>query len=98
VTFGFDLSEEATDYLIAAVDLVATHGWRMVPLYRFDETTGSWAHRDTRAGNHRIADLLDDHPHEDRIVVGSNDVYAEYRAAATAIFESPQLFNQPSLS
>ncbi|MDG4830582.1 aminotransferase class V-fold PLP-dependent enzyme [Solwaraspora sp. WMMD1047] len=96
VTFGFDLSEEATDYLIAAVDLVATHGWRMVPLYRFDETTGSWAHRDTRASTHRIADLLDDHAHEDRIVVGSNDVYAEYRAAATAIFESPQLFNQPS--
>ena len=28
-----------------AVDLVATHGWLLLPEYRFDPTTGLWRHR-----------------------------------------------------
>jgi hypothetical protein len=28
------------------VDLVATEGWKLLPLYRFDPVTGLWRHRD----------------------------------------------------
>jgi hypothetical protein len=33
------------DYVVAAVDLVAEHGWRLLPDYRFDPATGLWRHR-----------------------------------------------------
>ncbi|MEU9385144.1 hypothetical protein AB0D38_31125, partial [Streptomyces sp. NPDC048279] len=32
--------------LIDAVDLIATHGHRLLPDYRFDAHTGQWHHRD----------------------------------------------------
>ena len=32
-------------YVIAAVRLVARVGWRLLPDYRFDPTTGLWHHR-----------------------------------------------------
>ena len=31
---------------LEAVDLVATEGWKLLPLYRFDPVTGLWRHRD----------------------------------------------------
>jgi hypothetical protein len=34
------------EYVVEAVDLVATHGWRLLPSYRFDPATGLWRHRD----------------------------------------------------
>ena len=34
------------DYIVDAVDLVATHGWRLLADYRFDPVTGLWRHRD----------------------------------------------------
>lgn len=42
VGFGYFLSEAEVDYLIEAVDLVATLGWRLLPLYRFDPRSGRW--------------------------------------------------------
>jgi hypothetical protein len=32
-------------YLLEAVDLVAREGWRLLPDYRFDPSTGLWQHR-----------------------------------------------------
>ena len=33
-------------YVVEAVTLVAEEGWRLMPDYRFDTTTGRWHHRD----------------------------------------------------
>ncbi len=46
VSFNYFVSEAVFHYLVDAVDLVATHGWRLLPQYRFDPTTGLWKHRD----------------------------------------------------
>lgn len=46
VNFNYFISEPVLDYLIAAVHLVAAHGWRLLPDYRFDPATGLWRHRD----------------------------------------------------
>ena len=32
-------------YIVEAVDLVATHGWLLLPEYRFDPASGLWRHR-----------------------------------------------------
>ena len=46
VSFNYFISEAVFDYIVEAVDLVATHGWRLLPAYRFDPVTGLWRHRD----------------------------------------------------
>ena len=44
VSFNSFISERVFAYLIRAVDLVAEHGWRLLPQYRFDAATGLWRH------------------------------------------------------
>ena len=46
VNFNYFVSDAVVDYIVEAVRLVAHDGWRLLPDYRFDNTTGRWRHRD----------------------------------------------------
>lgn len=46
VSFNYFISDTVFRYLVDAVDLVATHGWKLLPDYRFDPATGLWRHHD----------------------------------------------------
>jgi selenocysteine lyase/cysteine desulfurase len=48
VNFNYFISETVFEFLLDAVDLVASEGWRLLPDYRFDPSTGLWHHRDGR--------------------------------------------------
>ena len=48
MNFNYFISETVFSYLLEAVDLVATHGWKLLPLYRFCPESGLWRHRDFR--------------------------------------------------
>ncbi|HEV3400224.1 MAG TPA: aminotransferase class V-fold PLP-dependent enzyme [Acidimicrobiales bacterium] len=45
VNFNYFISEAEFDYILRAVELVADHGWKLLPHYRFDPRTGIWHHR-----------------------------------------------------
>jgi len=45
INFNYFISEVVFDYLVEAVKLVARDGWRMLPDYTFDPTSGIWHHR-----------------------------------------------------
>jgi hypothetical protein len=45
VSFNYFISEDVFQYLVDAVDLVATHGWKLLPEYRFEPASGLWRHR-----------------------------------------------------
>ncbi|MFI5291714.1 MAG: aminotransferase class V-fold PLP-dependent enzyme [Candidatus Limnocylindrales bacterium] len=45
VNFNYFISEAVFGYILDAVDLVATHGWRLLPSYRFEPESGLWLHR-----------------------------------------------------
>ena len=45
VSFNYFISEATFSYIVDAVDLVASHGWLLLPEYRFNPTTGLWRHR-----------------------------------------------------
>jgi selenocysteine lyase/cysteine desulfurase len=47
VGFSFYQSERVFSYVVDAVHLLATHGARLLPFYRFDPRTGLWRHRAT---------------------------------------------------
>ena len=44
VNFNYFISETVFRYIVEAVHLVAEHGWRLLPDYRFDPATGLWRH------------------------------------------------------
>jgi selenocysteine lyase/cysteine desulfurase len=45
VSFNYFISEATFQYIVAAVNLVATYGHLLLPEYRFNPTTGLWRHR-----------------------------------------------------
>ncbi len=45
VNFNYFIDEAVFDYVVAAVDLVATHGAKLLPFYRLQPDTGIWRHR-----------------------------------------------------
>ncbi len=45
VNFNYFLSETTFEYLLDAVDLVASEGWKLLPQYDFDPQSGRWTHR-----------------------------------------------------
>jgi len=45
VNFNYFISEAVFEYVLEAVDLVATDGWRLAPMYRFEPASGLWQHR-----------------------------------------------------
>ncbi|HKZ92464.1 MAG TPA: aminotransferase class V-fold PLP-dependent enzyme, partial [Candidatus Limnocylindrales bacterium] len=44
VNFNYFISETVFRYILDAVDLVARHGWRLLPHYRFEPASGLWRH------------------------------------------------------
>ena len=49
VGFHYAMDDAEADYLIDAVEFVAEHGYRFIPLYHFELDTGTWTHAKSRA-------------------------------------------------
>ncbi len=45
VNFNYFISDAVFEFLLDAVDLVARDGWRLLPDYRFEPSSGLWQHR-----------------------------------------------------
>ncbi|HXV96192.1 MAG TPA: aminotransferase class V-fold PLP-dependent enzyme [Gaiellaceae bacterium] len=46
LTFNYFISETVFRYLVDAVDFLAEHAGKLLPLYRFDPDSGLWHHRE----------------------------------------------------
>src|SRR4051794_7218928 len=57
LNFNYFITDTVADYLISAVLLIARHGSRLLPDYRFDPRTGRWAHVRHTPPTIRLADL-----------------------------------------
>ena len=44
VNFNYFISEAVFEFILAAVELVASDGWRLIPQYAFEPATGLWRH------------------------------------------------------
>lgn len=62
VSFAYYLSRDEFRFVLTAIDFVAAHGHRFLPLYSFDWATGNWAFR-RRTFKHHVMreELLRDH-------------------------------------
>jgi hypothetical protein len=58
VNFNYFLSETQFQFILDAIHLIATDGWRLLPHYTFDPDTGEWRHRGHNpTGVMRLADV-----------------------------------------
>ncbi len=48
VNLNYFISETVFDFIVEAVNLIATFGWKLLPWYRFDVETAGWEHVDGR--------------------------------------------------
>ena len=44
LSLNYFISETVFEYIVEAVHLIANQGWKLLPLYRFDDRTGLWHH------------------------------------------------------
>jgi hypothetical protein len=44
VNFNYFISETVFEFILAAVELVASDGWRLLPHYQFEPASGLWQH------------------------------------------------------
>lgn len=44
VSFNYFISDTVFEYIVDAVSLIADHGYKLVPQYRFDPDSGLWRH------------------------------------------------------
>jgi len=44
VNFNYFFSEPVFEFILEAVEIAAADGWRLLPEYRFDPTSGLWSH------------------------------------------------------
>jgi selenocysteine lyase/cysteine desulfurase len=92
VNFNYFISEAVYEFITEAVHLIATHGWKLLPWYRFDARTAEWIHVDGR-GDAPFSlfdiDYTDGSLHYDTHPVHAPDTeLARYLDEARNLFES----------
>ena len=46
LNFNYFISEREFEYIVEAVHMIASDGWRLLPLYTYEAETGVWRHRE----------------------------------------------------
>jgi selenocysteine lyase/cysteine desulfurase len=59
VSFNYFITEAVFQFIVDAVSLVARHGWRLLPRYRYDLVTGLWEHSGGRGNPPLSLDGID---------------------------------------
>ena len=100
VNFNYFISEAVFQYIVDAVHLVATHGWKLLPWYRLNLETATWDHIDGRSS---AAFSLNDITYGDGAMhyradasLASDDVLAAYLDEAERIFDAVDLSSAPA--
>ena len=66
VSLAYYMSREEVRFVLAAVDFVAAHGHRFLPLYAFDWATGDWAFRRRTFQHHAMREELLRERHQEK--------------------------------
>ena len=48
LNFNYFIDEDTFEYLTRAIELVAEHGWRLLPYYDFDRSKGTWDYQENK--------------------------------------------------
>lgn len=59
INLNFFISDEEVDYILEAVRLVATYGYKLLPFYHCEPDSGLWKHKSRVGGGDGLASLYD---------------------------------------
>ena len=86
VNFNYFITDEECDFILDAIELVASHGWRLLSDYVFESVSGGWRHRNgTPKPPMSLSDLTfagSETSFEDRRQVEAFERTADYLAEA----------------
>ena len=92
VNFNYFISDAVFDYIVEAVHLVATHGWKLLPWYRLNLESATWKHIDGRGSvPFSLRDVSYEHgamAYSAPMEIASDDVLAAYLDEARSLFDS----------
>ncbi|MGI9528447.1 MAG: aminotransferase class V-fold PLP-dependent enzyme [Acidimicrobiia bacterium] len=92
VNFNYFISDAVFDYIVEAVHLVATHGWKLLPWYRLNLETATWEHVDGRGSVpfslHDVSYQRGAMEYSAPMETASDDVLTTYIDKARDLFES----------
>ena len=92
VNFNYFICEHVFQYVVQAVAMIADHGWKLIPEYRFDMATGRWRHRNGAVEPAlRLTDLSYDA--DGQLIYPSHDDRAPESALAGYLKQAAQLFD-----
>jgi selenocysteine lyase/cysteine desulfurase len=100
LNFNYFIPEDEFEYIVAAVHLIASDGWRLLPMYTYETETGVWRHRDglpKPPASLRGVDFDDSEPSPTTETIG---VLSDYLATAKEILSEAPLDDgsSPALS
>lgn len=80
LNFNYFIDEDTFEYLIRAIELVAEHGWRLLPYYRFDEVDGLWRfqNQEMKVATHLASFTLDYQASSPTILTHTLEYYLEH--------------------
>lgn len=94
VNFNYFVSEAVFAFILEAVELVAEHGWKLLPDYTFCARTGMWKHRlgavEAPQSLHHISYRMGKMEYRSRHINEPEWVLASYLDEARRVFEAAQ--------
>ena len=91
VNFNYFISEAVFTYILDAVELIAEHGWKLLPQYLFCPKKGTWSHR--RASKDSVLRLADLSYESGRLEYSTNRRTAPERQLARQLAEARLIFD-----
>lgn len=99
INFNYFISETVFDYIVRAIDMVATHGWKLLPAYSFDPHSGKWYAGDkVPEPPLRLTDISyasGSMEYRPRRVTEPESVLPRYLDEAMEVFENANRYAQP---
>jgi hypothetical protein len=89
LNFNYFISEEVFDYIVSAIELVAEHGWKLLPYYSFNQSSATWLYQ--ARPMQLVSDLssIDFNADLNDIAVSYGDDLSEYLAKARLLLTEP---------
>lgn len=86
LNFNYFIDEYTFEYILAALTLVAEHGWRLLPSYQFNQQLGTWEYvGDFKPKTLSLDDLLNGQAQAESAAVEHVEMLEQYIAQAEQI-------------
>ncbi|XP_078347514.1 putative cysteine desulfurase isoform X1 [Oculina patagonica] len=92
VGLPYFMNDKTVDFVLNAVNMVATHGWKLLPQYHFDPHTGAWEHKQFKKDNGETLFSLYDVNYQGAtgMNVKTNEVCRDYEGSLDDIAEAAE--------